>query len=374
MTRFNEHDQKSGSTIILTFALSLTFAGGLTVVKADSTFPILISPVHIETPTNRTYTSGVLTLNASFGGFCFDIIKHSLTYSLDGNDMGAMPIVPNYTDYLSVQAGFTASVQLPQLSKGQHSITVYAEHDVYNFTSNGVFYPKITQQDNATVIFNISDTIPINELTPPVISALTIQNRTYASSALLLNFTVDKAVSSTSYCLDGRTTEITDWWNTPASMRSFNVTLKGLTEGTHTFVVYAEDTFGNTASSDSINFAVDTTAPNVTILSIENKTYTSASAPLNFAVNESVSHVTYSLDGKENVSIAGNSTLTGLPDGVHNVTVYAWDPAGNIGVSATTSFKVKADEFSAETFAFAFAASATFVGAGLFLYFKKHRR
>lgn len=366
-------NRKQALTIILTFALLLPFTTGLTAVKADSSFPIVISPVHIESPINRTYTSGLLTLNVSFGGFCFNIIKHSLTYSLDGNDMCALPIVPHYPDYLSVQAGFTASVQLPQLSKGQHSIIVYAEHSVYNFTTNGVFYPKITQLDNATVIFNISDTIPVNEVTSPVISGLTVENKSYSSTKLSLNFTVDKAVLSTSYCLDNRTMEITDWWNTPASMRRFNATLKGLTEGSHTLTVYAEDTFENIGASENVNFTVDVTPPKVSLLSIENKTYDSASIPLNFTVNESISQVAYCFDRQNNISISGNSTLNGLPNGLHNVTVYAWDEAGNIGASATTGFNVKVRDLFPTTFAAASGASAAVVGVGLVVYFKKHR-
>jgi hypothetical protein len=41
---------------------------------------------------------------------------------------------------------------------------------------------------------------------------------------------------------------------------------------------------------------------------------------------------------KKNVTIAGNTTLTGLSSSVHNLTVYAWDEAGNIGSSETITF------------------------------------
>jgi hypothetical protein len=347
---------------IFGFALLFSFAAGLSFAKADSIFPVLISPVHIESPINRTYTSDSLMLNVSFSGFCFSSIQHSLTYSLDGKNMGAMPIVPHYPDYLSVQAGFAASVQLPQLSKGQHIITVYCEHS----------YASTIQRDISTVIFNISDTIPVNELTPPVVSNFTVENKTYPSADLSANFNMDKTVIWTGYCIDKENMTITDWWNTAASARSFNFTLKGLTEGSHTLVAYAEDTFGNMGTSDSVNFVVDTTAPNVTVVSIENKTYDSANVPLDFAVNESVSRIAYSLDGKENVSIAGNSTLTGLSNGVHNVTVYAWDEAGNVAVSETMAFSV-AVSFPTLSVAFAFVVGVV-VAVGLLVYFKKHKR
>jgi hypothetical protein len=352
---------RQGLVAILSFALLFSFAAGLGFAKADSIFPVLISPVHIDSPINRTYTSDFLMLNVSFSGFCFSSIQHSLTYSLDGKAMGAMPIVPHYPDYLSVQAGFTASVQLPQLSKGQHIIIVYAEH-----SSSG-----ITQRDISTVIFNISDTIPVNELTPPVVSNFTVKNKAYPSANLSASFNVDKAVMWTGYCIDEENVTISNWWNTAASERSFNFTLKELTEGSHTLVAYAEDTFGNMGTSDSVNFVVDTKTPNVTIVSIENRTYDSANVPLNFAVNESVSRIAYSLDGKANASISGNSTLTGLSNGVHNVTVYAWDEAGNVAVSETMAFSV-AVSFPTLPVVFAFVVGVVVV-AGLLVYFKKRK-
>jgi hypothetical protein len=46
------------------------------------------------------------------------------------------------------------------------------------------------------------------------------------------------------------------------------------------------------------------------------------------------------LDGKDNVTINGNVTLTGLSVGAHSLTVYAWNNAGNIGASQTVNFAV----------------------------------
>jgi hypothetical protein len=77
----------------------------------------------------------------------------------------------------------------------------------------------------------------------------------------------------------------------------------------------------------------------------------------------------YSLDGQDNVSIVGNATLSGLPNGSHNVTVYVTDVAGNTGASETVSFIVDAP-FPA-TLIVAPVASVAVAGAALALYFKK---
>lgn len=129
-------------------------------------------------------------------------------------------------------------------------------------------------------------------------------------------------------------------------------------------------TFHITGSS-SVSFTVDSTSPNVSVLSVENKTYGTSEVQLDFTVNELVSQITYSLDGQDNVTFAGNSTLTGLLDGEHSITVYASDIAGNIGASETIYFSVKVS--SPTTLVLASVASVGVVGTGLLVYFKRRK-
>jgi len=51
-------------------------------------------------------------------------------------------------------------------------------------------------------------------------------------------------------------------------------------------------------------------------------------------------HITYSLDGKTNVSTAGDTTLSGLSYGTHYLTAFPTDKAGNIGILKTVNFTV----------------------------------
>ena len=87
-------------------------------------------------------------------------------------------------------------------------------------------------------------------------------------------------------------------------------------------------------------FTPDTTPPTVSIVSPENKTYPVEDVPLTFTVSEPTSWMGYSLDGQTNVTIAGNTTLTSLFDGLHYVVVYANDTAGNMGSSSMVYFTV----------------------------------
>jgi len=130
----------------------------------------------------------------------------------------------------------------------------------------------------------------------------------------------------------------------------------------------------STNDSSVISFTIDTTSPSVSVLSLENKTYDTSDVPLNFTVNESA-QISYVLDGQENVTIAGNITLTGLPNGDHNVTVYATDEAGNVGGSETISFTIdkKPEPFPVVPVAAASVAAVAVAGAGLLVYFKKRK-
>jgi hypothetical protein len=90
-----------------------------------------------------------------------------------------------------------------------------------------------------------------------------------------------------------------------------------------------------------------------------------------FTVNKPVVWLGYSLDGQENVTINGNTILSRLSNGLHNVTVYAEDSFGNMGTSDTVSFSVEVP-FPTALVAAASAISAT-IGVGLLVYFRKRR-
>jgi hypothetical protein len=122
------------------------------------------------------------------------------------------------------------------LPDGRHNMTVYAaDADYNNGASNTVFFSNFAV-----------DTIPIN------VTVTSIQNFTYASRDVPLTFTVEKPVEWTAYSLDGQ-----------ANMTiPQNTTLTGLSFGTHTLTVYAQDTIGLIEASNTVSFAVaDSTVP-----------------------------------------------------------------------------------------------------------------
>lgn len=168
------------------------------------------------------------------------------------------------------------------------------------------------------------------DISPPAISIVSPENKTYSLTDLPLTFTLSEATSWIGYSLNGEM-NVTIGGNT---------SLSGLSDRAHSLTIYANDTTGNTGASSTVHFTVDTSPPHVEILSPENKTYAIDSVSLSFTTNEGASWIGYSLDGQMNVTITGNTTLPNLLNGLHSLTVFARDTAGNIGSSDMVYFTI----------------------------------
>jgi len=222
-------------------------------------------------------------------------------------------------------------------------------------------------------------------------------NRTYSSEYLSLNFSFACGLGmhySLSFDIDGKYAGPMPYVvENPNELHvvyqsSGLVTLPELSEGSHTLtvnlLVSPSSDHIKPSYTDTVYFSIDLTPPNVTILSPENQTYTianitEASIPLRFTVDENVSQVILNLDEQNDTAIDGNTTLTGLSVGSHNVTVKAVDFAGRVGASETVNFTVAQPEPEPESLpvlpmvAVGSAATVALVTAGLLLYSKRHR-
>lgn len=231
---------------------------------------------------------------------------------------------------------------------------------------------------------------------PPTI---TITNTTVNGNNLIISYTAKVGESTTAHTTHLDNVSYTSDWNQnkiyvyreydPAHKEwgsqgqqkeiSYVAEITGIPDGTHTLTMYVDE-YGSyiidmhlcsfyKTSSVSFNFTIDTAAPNVTVLSLGNTTYGSSDVPLSFSVNEETSSISYVLDDKDEVLIDGNTTLTGLSDGMHKVTVYACDVEGNVGFSETITFNVASFPVVP-----AVAGSIAVLGVGLLVYFKKRKR
>ena len=113
----------------------------------------------------------------------------------------------------------------------------------------------------------------------------------------------------------------------------------------------------------------------IDITSPVTQTYNQTNVTLSFTIDKPFSLASYSLDGKDNITVTGNVTLSELSFGLHNVTFYAKDTFGNVGKSETISFTVTKPKIETfPTVAIAVVLVGAVIGIGLLVYFKKHKR
>ncbi len=130
---------------------------------------------------------------------------------------------------------------------------------------------------------------------------------------------------------------------------TFNINLSNVPLGRHSIVITAFGSGGyaegltwysfDKNSSSTVIFVVDK-IPKITLLSFENTTFANSSIPLDFTIDQPVSKITYRLDGEEPIDIAGNTTLSHLNNGYHNVTIYATNEFGSTGTSEVAKFMI----------------------------------
>lgn len=246
--------------------------------------------IRIISPLNDSYSTNTISLE-----FSVDELASWMGFSLDGQEIETI--------------GGNSS--LLSLSEGAHSLVVLANDTAGN-----------TGQSDP-VEFSV-DTIA------PSIAILFPENQTYNFNLIPLNLVTNEPTSWIGYSLDDRAN---------ATIPG-NVTLPVLNDGPHTIIVYANDTTSNMGSSSSVQFTVDTIAPLVIITSPSAEVYPTDNVPLEFYVDAATSWVGYSLDNENNITIAGNTTLSGLSDGFHTIIIYAADTSGNTGWSSSVSFGI----------------------------------
>ncbi len=232
------------------------------------------------------------------------------------------------------------------------------------------------QDDNTTRIFILNEDTTLTalftlDIDPPTITLLSPESRIYpVGTALQLTLQFDEPTSWIGYSLN-------DQLNVTVTG---NTTLPSLSEGAHTLIVYANDTVGNIGHSDTVYFTIqlpenDTVPPIISVLTPENKTYTTPDSPLSFSVNEQATWIAYSLDSAANITVTGNTTLSDLLSGLHTLVMYATDSAGNTGASAIVHFTVAIPrEEPLPSWIIPAVAAAFLAGAILLIYVLRLRR
>jgi uncharacterized glyoxalase superfamily protein PhnB len=262
---------QNGTNISFTPNTTL-FAGGgnglkyITVYANDSAgnvnsttvyFTVNTSALYITviSPENTTYTTTNITLNTT------TTANANVTYSLNGTT--------NQTLYTDTNSGSTNII----VSDGFYNITYFATDGVSDTNSSAIYFTVDT--------------------TPPEITVTSPTNTTYNTTSIPLNVSANENTSAWWYQYNGNGTNITFTPNTTF--------YAGAADGLKYVTVYTNDSVGNVNSS-TVFFTIDAIAPNITVISPENTTYTTTNITLDVTTSDNA-NVTYSLNGTSNVSL-----------------------------------------------------------------------
>ncbi|MHA2276192.1 MAG: hypothetical protein ACXAC2_10510 [Candidatus Kariarchaeaceae archaeon] len=246
-------------------------------------------------PQNTTYTDQPPWRDDIWVNYTINEPTSWIGYSFDG--------APNVT--------VTDYFMLGDVPDGSHSIVVFANDTLGNMGKS------------MTIWFTV-------DMKPPVITISTPLNSTYTTNILWVDFSADEPISWIGYSLDGGAI-------IPVSG---NFSIGPLSEGSHVITVFINDSAQNMVSS-SVWFTIDTLAPEITISSPTDTTYSTQDIWVNFTINEATSWIGYSLDGTLNITVVDEFLLDDLAEGSHSIIIYASDSVGNIGASITVLFTIE---------------------------------
>jgi len=239
------------AVIIVTVLLALAMATDLLLVNSARANPYFYGKntppptgskppnISIFTPnSNAVFTSNSITLafNASISKDTYMLTD--VYYETDWQEGNTSTYHLDMTvPYSSFITEFSYNATLSGIPEGNHSIKVIT--NAIGVYVEGMTYHNFDIAGSSSVNFTI-DTVP------PVITVISLENKTMNTSDVPLSFTLNEQVSSTTYSLDGEVNETIVG----------NITLTGLSTGTHNITVYATDIAGNVGSSKTAVFMV----------------------------------------------------------------------------------------------------------------------
>jgi hypothetical protein len=192
----------------------------------------------VLSPTNNTaYKPNDLQL--SFNVTTSDLVLYYICYKADWQ-RNTTYVYDLYTARDRLYQ-FSYVANLTNIPEGNHSIIVTASD--YGHSPDQDWFVYFVKSVFSIINFTIDST-------SPTVSIISIKNKTYTTSDIQLNFTVNERCSQMEYVLDGLKKVVVEG----------NLTLH-LPNGNHTLTVYATDEAGNVGVSETISFSMDAPFP-----------------------------------------------------------------------------------------------------------------
>jgi hypothetical protein len=232
------------ATTFISALLISALAGILFNNFAEAQFPPFVNYMYItiQSPQNETLTRSTVILDftvnnmtgpASSFGFTWYLTLSGFSYELDGHGPGHLYVTCSVSG-----DNYYCHATLYNLTEGYHDLKIIATAERGSYGTGT--YQTWTRSARTMFTMNVA---------APHISVLSFNQHTYNTSSLPLDFSVSESdISWMGFSLDGAANQTING----------NTTLTGLSERTHTIVVYATDTAGTTGASPSISFNIET--------------------------------------------------------------------------------------------------------------------
>ncbi|UCC57988.1 MAG: PQQ-binding-like beta-propeller repeat protein [Candidatus Bathyarchaeum sp.] len=312
------------------------------------------------TPYEELYMFSVSS-NSILSELAFNSTSRELSFTASGEDGTkgyvkasiAKELVSNITDlkvYLdgnnldyTVTSTESSWILNFDYSHSTHSVVVHLGELNGDIPESASAIPKVILSDK--------EIIPNPANTSSIAFTATVESPTTTNIWFQIKATFDETGIRHSQCIENvmleNSTRLTIEWTYPDDPRFDRLPT---IEGTNVYMVdpywfnnwisnwvYAittvYDVWENASTGYLIELKPSSTGPAIRILSPQWEEYTATDVPLIFTVDQPTDWIGYSLDGQANVTITGNTTLTDLSVGWHDIMVYANDTSGNMGFS-----------------------------------------
>ena len=195
------------------------------------------------------------------------------------------------TGHFNVSVSYTNGtvwLQINSTNVSSANLSQWVYNTTHGFTTNGTYsyiwwaYGNGTSNNlnSSATITRVYQVNVTSDSTPPTITINSPLNISYTNTTSVFNATINENGTCIYSLNSGANISMTNNDN-----RTFTAENSSMLQGSHTARFYCNDTTGN-LNTTSITYFIDSTSPNVTIVTPTNITYTTNSYDINFSISE----------------------------------------------------------------------------------------
>ena len=310
-----------------------------------------VSPGDEMTGTVTSTGSGhfTLTLVDDSTGYSFTTTKTNTTATRYSAEVIAE--APSSTSGTLFQLADFGSVDFTACAFNGQPISAFAYNQIDMVSAGGATEAATSALGTDGASFSVTS-YPGSDTTPPVTVASGYDSAWHDSPVQVTLTATDNVggsgVQSITYSIDGGASTTVDAASTQVTIAA---PADHSNDGVHTLSFYATDNAGNQETAQSATVKIDTTPP-VAVASGYDSAWHDSPVQVTLAATDNsggsgVKSITYSIDGAAPTTVATASTQVTVAapadhsnDGVHTLSYYATDNAGNQETAQTVSVKI----------------------------------